>query len=69
MRGPRVRVAPGAPYRGDKMNKIPTSCTVCPHESTCNTAMGFNDCHFYYARKEKKTFLVKLKQFFGKVFK
>ena len=51
------------------MNKIPTSCTVCPHESTCNTAMGFNDCHFYYARKEKETFLVKLRQLFGKVFK
>lgn len=68
MLGPRVRAAPGAPYRGDIMYNIPKNCAVCPYESSCDTAMHFSDCRFYFLRTQKISFLAQLKQFFGRVF-
>ena len=51
------------------MGNIPNNCVTCPFEHSCNTAMAFPDCHFYYARNEKKSFVTQLKKLFGKVFK
>ena len=50
------------------MGQIPISCATCPYENCCDTAMAFEDCHFYYAREEKITFLMKIKYLLGKVF-
>ena len=46
----------------------PTNCTTCQFESTCNSAMYMNGCHFYppVQKKEKSNFLTKI---FGKIFK
>ena len=51
------------------MGNIPNSCVTCPYESSCNTAMDFTDCRFYYARKNKPTIMAQLKKIFGKIFK
>lgn len=51
------------------MGHIPSSCVTCPFENSCNTAMSFSDCHFYYARKEEQSFMARLKKLFGKVFR
>lgn len=48
------------------MGYVPNSCTTCPYENCCDTAMAFADCRFYYP--EKVSFLTKLKNLFGKVF-
>ena len=51
------------------MSRIPKNCTVCPYEASCNSAIGFADCHFYHARKEKNKISHWLKNLFGKFFK
>ena len=51
------------------MSNIPVSCVTCPYESSCNTAMALSDCHFYYARNEHISFVTRLKNYFGKLFK
>lgn len=50
------------------MGYIPSSCTTCPFENSCNTAMNFSDCKFYHARKEGQSIMAQLKELFGKVF-
>lgn len=51
------------------MGNIPNSCVTCPFEHSCNTAMAFSDCHFYYARNEHTPLMTRLKNYFGKLFK
>ena len=51
------------------MGQIPSSCVTCPFEHSCNTAMVFEDCHFFYARKEKYSLVAHLKNLFGKIFR
>lgn len=47
---------------------IPNSCLSCPFESSCNSAMGLSGCHFYY-EDNKNSFISRLKENFGKLFK
>lgn len=51
------------------MGNIPVSCVTCPYETSCNTAFNFEDCHFYYMRREKSSLKAQLKNLFGKLFK
>ena len=51
------------------MGRIPNNCVTCAYESCCNTAFNMPDCRFYYARKERTPFTIKLKKLFGKIFK
>ena len=47
----------------------PSNCTTCSFESTCNSAMYMDGCHFFppNAKRKKKTHL--LLKFFGKFFR
>ena len=51
------------------MGNIPSSCVTCPYEHSCNTAMAFSDCHFYYARNEHISLVTQFKNFLNKLFK
>ena len=50
------------------MNKIPDNCTLCPFESCCDSAYGAYNCAFKSCIKED-TFIMRLKNIFGKFFK
>ena len=51
------------------MSNIPANCTVCPFERRCNSGMSFPGCHFYEVRKEDKSLVLRLKNYFGKLFR
>ena len=51
------------------MGNIPNNCVTCPYEHSCNTAMAFPDCHFYYVRNEHISLMAQFKNFLNKLFK
>ena len=46
------------------MRNYPQSCTVCPYERWCRSAMYMEGCYFYH-----RSFMDSLKNFLGKLFK
>ena len=50
------------------MNRIPENCVVCPFERCCDSAYGAYNCSFKSCIEED-TFIMKLKNIFGKFFK
>lgn len=50
------------------MNSVPGSCMSCPFERCCDSAYGACNCSFASVINHD-TFIMKLKNIFGKLFK